>query len=229
MAQKRSKRIVVVSPHPDDETLGAGGTLLAMKRSGHRIYWLNFTNMDTKYGFDKAGVERRSREIAKARRSYRFDGYYDLALKPSGLKEYRLDAVISKVAQVFRKIRPEVVIMPFRFDAHTDHGVVFDAVSACTKSFRHPYVRTVLLMEIISETNFSSRGRQFAPNYFVDISSFINKKIMIMRGYKGELKAHPFPRSEKAIRALALLRGTQAGCRYAEAFMLAKHINRGAV
>ena len=38
-------KILVVSLHPDDETLGAGGTLLKMKKSGHQIFWLNVTDM----------------------------------------------------------------------------------------------------------------------------------------------------------------------------------------
>ena len=38
--------IVVVSPHPDDETLGAGGTLLRMKKEGHGVYWLNITDVE---------------------------------------------------------------------------------------------------------------------------------------------------------------------------------------
>jgi hypothetical protein len=46
-----------------------------------------------------------------------------------------------------------------------------------------------------------------------------------MKVYKSEIKKHPFPRSEKAIRSLAILRGSYAGHLYSEAFKLIKQIN----
>ena len=45
-----------------------------------------------------------------------------------------------------------------------------------------------------------------------------------MKIFKSEIGEHPFPRSEKNIRALAVLRGATCGCEYAESFMLLKEI-----
>jgi len=45
-----------------------------------------------------------------------------------------------------------------------------------------------------------------------------------MKVYKSEIKKHPFPRSEKNIRALATFRGSSSGCKFAESFMLLKEI-----
>ena len=82
-------------------------------------------------------------------------------------------------------------------------------------------------METLSETEFSPPMKQnsFIPNTFVDISKFINKKIQIMKIYESEFGKHPFPRSEKNIRALATFRGASSGCQYAESFMLLKEIS----
>ena len=33
----KNMKVMVVSPHPDDETLGAGGTLLRLKKEGHQV------------------------------------------------------------------------------------------------------------------------------------------------------------------------------------------------
>ena len=64
----------------------------------------------------------------------------------------------------------------------------------------------------------------FRPNLWIDISPYLEEKIEIMRLYKGEMEEHPFPRSEKNIRALATLRGATAGLDAAEAFISIKEI-----
>ena len=82
------------------------------------------------------------------------------------------------------------------------------------------------MIETLSETEFapSTKEDSFIPNVFVDISSFMNNKIKIMKIFKTEMGIHPFPRSEKNIKALATLRGATAGCKYAESFILLKEI-----
>ena len=224
MVEESKKKILVVSPHPDDETLGAGGTILKFKNQGHQVYWLNVTNMATRYGYPKDLIRNRAAEIKRVVNAYRFDGFFDLALNPSKLDGYPLSSVIEQVAGIFATIKPQVVILPFRNDLHSDHRVVFQAVLACTKVFRHPYIKKILMMEILSETYPSIGGDSFIPNYFVDIFGFLEKKIDIMNIYKTEIKAHPFPRSTESLKALATLRGAEAGCKYAEGFMLLRSV-----
>lgn len=82
-------------------------------------------------------------------------------------------------------------------------------------------------METLSETEFapSTKEDSFIPNMFVDVTDFIDSKIEIMNIYKNEIEPHPFPRSERIIRALATFRGATGGCEYAESFMILKEIN----
>lgn len=68
-------KLLVLSPHPDDETLGAGGTLLKYKAAGHGIFCLNFTDMKPEYGFSAQEVARRQGEIAEAGRLLGWDGF----------------------------------------------------------------------------------------------------------------------------------------------------------
>jgi LmbE family N-acetylglucosaminyl deacetylase len=81
-------------------------------------------------------------------------------------------------------------------------------------------------METLSETEFSLSTKEdsFVPNVFVDISEFMDKKIELMNIYESEIGKHPFPRSERNMRALATYRGAASGCDYAESFMLLKEI-----
>ena len=60
---------------------------------------------------------------------------------------------------------------------------------------------------------------------FVDISSFLDKKLEIMKIYSQELMKDPYPRSKSSIRAQARLRGSRIGVKYAEAFCILLDIN----
>jgi len=52
----------------------------------------------------------------------------------------------------------------------------------------------------------------------------MDRKLEIMKVFKSEIAKHPFPRSERNLKALATLRGATAGCEYAESFLLLKEI-----
>lgn len=79
-------------------------------------------------------------------------------------------------------------------------------------------------MDIISETDFANSDQGFVPNYFVDISDFLHKKLDIVKNYKREIQLSPFPRSLENIEAMARLRGVACGSIYAESFRLVKLI-----
>lgn len=214
--------VLVISPHPDDETLGAGGILLKLKSNGHKVYWLNVTNMKTEYGYTNERVKERNEEINKVKQAYSFDGFWNLEMEPAGMDKYETGNLVSQFKQIFEKVRPELLLLPYQYDVHSDHRVIFDTVYSCTKSFRAPYLKTVLSMEILSETDQAQRECGSAPNVFVDISPFIDKKIEIMKIYKSEIDTAPFPRNENAIRGLAAYRGATAYYEYSEAFYLIK-------
>ncbi len=84
------------------------------------------------------------------------------------------------------------------------------------------------MYECISETEFapSLPEKTFMPNYFVDISEYLQKKLEIMKIYDSELGDHPFPRSLRNLEALATFRGASIGVEYAEAFQLIKYIEK---
>jgi N-acetylglucosamine malate deacetylase 1 len=215
--------ILVVSPHPDDETLGAGGTLLKMKLLGHPIFWLNITNIALRYGWEQNKIDNRKLEIEKVIGAYGVDEFVNLDLEPVGLDKYPLSDVISRISEVFKKLQPETIIMPWKSDPHSDHKIVFNSVISASKTFRYPFIKKLIAMEILSETNFSETD-DFSPNYFVNITGYLEKKIQIMNNYKSEMGIHPFPRSEESIRSLAILRGSQASVEHAEAFRIIKLI-----
>ena len=219
--------VLVVAPHPDDETLGCGGTLLRHVSMGDEVHWLLVTAMDA-VRFAPARIEARRREIQAVSAAYRFASVIELGLPTARLDALPVDELVASIGKAVGAIKPDIVYLPFPGDAHTDHRTVFTAAIAATKWFRYPGVRRILACEIPSETDFglAPDALPFRPNVYVDISSWLQTKLNIMRMYAGEMAEHPFPRSEDGLRALATLRGSQSGCEAAEAFMLLKELVR---
>lgn len=220
------KKILVIAVHPDDETLGCGGTLLRSQKEGNEIYWLTLTGMHKSQGFSQDKIEERSKEIGKVEKLYSFKKSFHLGFPTAKLDEFSSGEIISAISKVFNEVKPEIIYLPFKGDVHSDHRIAFDAAYSCTKSFRYPSIKNIYMMETLSETEFapSIQADSFIPNVFVDISNFLEKKLDIMRVFRSELGVHPFPRSEKNIKALATIRGATAGVEYAESFMLLKEI-----
>ncbi len=220
------KRILVAAIHPDDETLGAGGTLLKLKKEGHEIFWLILTKMSERAGFSSLQIEARSQEIKKVASAYGFAGQYDLGLPPGGMDTVALGTLAQEVGRVLADCKPDTLLIPHKFDAHTDHNIGHKILSSALKTFRYPSVTDVLAMETLSETNFSTyhAGESFFPNTYFDVTPYLERKLEIMNFYASEVSTHPFPRSMEALRALAVIRGSEAGVPYAEAFYSIKRI-----
>ena len=219
-------KILVVSPHADDESLGCGGSILRHVKQGDSVHWLLATDMAKSSLYSVEQVEARNHEIEQVRRSYNFDSFNQLGFTPAALDTVGMGEVVAEFSKVIEAVRPEIVYSPFRNDAHTDHRVVFDAVVACTKSFRYPFVKRVLCYETISETEFGMKpeASPFKPNVYVDISEHLEEKLLILDIFDSEMGVFPFPRSRRAVEALANYRGSQSNCIGAEAFVLIKEI-----
>lgn len=215
-------KVLVVAVHPDDETLGCGGTLLKHKFNNDSINWLICTTVDENHQY----YNHREKEIEKVSKLYGFDEVYNLRLKTMRVDEYSATVLIQSISDVINKVKPDILYLPFKGDVHSDHRKIFEACFSCTKSFRYPFIKKVYMVETLSETEFapSTKEDYFVPNVFVDISDFFNDKIRIMKIYESEIGSHPFPRSLRNIESLATLRGATAGCEYAESFMLLKEI-----
>ncbi|MGB3947107.1 MAG: PIG-L family deacetylase [Bacteroidia bacterium] len=221
-------KIVVIAAHPDDEILGCGGTLLKHKKNGDEIHWIITTSVFEEHGFTKERVQSRDSEIEKVKNLMGFSMVHKLDYPTMTLDSSSTNKMIPKISALFIEIKPEIIYVMNRSDAHSDHRISFDAVIACTKSFRSPFIKKILMYECISETEFAPAlpEKSFIPNYFVDISKYLNEKLEIMKVYESEINEHPFPRSLRNIEALATYRGASVGVEYAEAFQLIKYIDK---
>jgi len=222
------KNIIIISAHPDDETLGAGGTILKHSNNGDKVYWLIVTNVFENQGFSKERVKSRQIEITKVEKMLGINKTFFLNYPTMTLSSSSLIKMVPEISAIFNEVEPEIIYCLNRSDAHSDHRVIFDAVMACTKSFRYPFIKQILMYECISETEFAPAlaEKVFLPNYFVDITDYIDEKLKIMEVFESEISEHPFPRSLENIKALAHFRGASVGVKYAESFQLLKYIDK---
>lgn len=220
-------KVLVLAVHPDDETLGCGGSILKHLKNGDKVYWLIATSISESTGFIKSTVEDRFNEINEVSLAYGFTAVYNLDLPTTKVDEYSMSTLVNKIAEIIKLVEPNIIYLPFYNDVHSDHRKIFEAAYSCTKSFRYPFIKKIYMMETLSETEFapSLSGMNFIPNTFVDITEQLEKKLQIMRIYKSEVMKFPLPRSIENITSLANLRGATAGVAAAESFMLLKEIS----
>ena len=220
------KKILVISVHPDDETIGCGGTLLKHKENGDELNWLIITMPKQEYGYSNSQVEAEEQQVKKVQEKYDFKNVFSLGFKPAGINYDIFSDLISAISDVMNKLMPEVVYMINRSDIHTDHQIAARAILSCTKSFRYPFIKKVLMYECLSETEIAPQFQEniFIPNVFCDITKYMDDKIDTLNIFQTELQESPLPRNEESVRALARYRGCSACVQYAEAFMLVRDI-----
>lgn len=213
--------VLVVAPHPDDETLGAGGILLRARAAGRPIHWLIVTGIAEADGWPAEKVARREREIDAVAAAFAFAGVHRLNFPAARLDTLAMGDLVAAIGAVARTVEPEILLLPHRGDAHSDHQVVHEAGIACAKWFRYPATRWTLVYETLSETDASLRAAEpFRPDLFVDIADHLEEKLRIAALFGDELRPFPFPRSVLALRAQAALRGAACGAEAAEACMV---------
>lgn len=214
-------RVLVVAPHPDDETLGCGGSLLRHKYEGDELYWCIVTTISKNLGWSQEAIKKRKNEIQLIGKKYNFTDVFNFKLPTTKIDTLPISQLVQNISDVYGKIEPEIIYMPFINDIHTDHQIIAKALQSTIKWFRHSYIKKVLMYETLSETeNNFFQEKSFKPNVFVDISQYLDEKVEAMKIYESEIGHFPFPRSEKNIRALATIRGSQSGFTAAEAFEL---------
>lgn len=182
------------------------------------------TKADTSIGFTEEFINKRESEINTVSKIYGFKEVFNLGFLTTMLHAVDFNQLLSAISLIINKVRPDIVYMNNRSDIHTDHQVDAKALISCTKSFRYPFIKKILMYECISETEIAPSLPEniFIPNVYSDITNFIDKKIDLMKIYVSEVHQPPMPRSLDNIKSLARYRGASSGVGYAEAFMLVR-------
>ncbi|MGH2896179.1 MAG: PIG-L deacetylase family protein [Solirubrobacteraceae bacterium] len=223
----------MIAAHPDDEVLGAGGTIARLANEGEEVYIAILGEGLTSRSGARASTGREQLTALKsdsARAAERL-GAADLFLYD--LPDNRFDTVplldvVKIVEGLVQKIAPHTIYTHHAGDLNIDHGVIHRAVMTATRPTGDGVVSTVYAFEVPSSTewSFGQVAPAFRPSVFVDIADTIDAKVQAMELYTSERRPFPHPRSPEALRALATVRGAAAGVHAAEAFELARTIIR---
>ena len=220
-------KVLAISSHPDDETLGCGGTLLKHRFSGDSIFWLITTRAAGKQWSDETRTQKED-EIRQVAEAYHMKKIFRLDFPAAGLDTLPLADLMEPIRNAISQVKPDIVYLVHKGDVHTDHIITHTAVMSVLKPFymNHLGVRRILSYETLSSTEAAPPRPDsvFLPNVFTDITQYIEKKIKLMELYKTETHSDPMPRGRGAIRALARYRGATIGIEHAEAFMLIREV-----
>lgn len=209
--------VLAIGAHPDDEVLGAGGTLAKHAAAGQEVHVLIVTEGTTAQYDDESIVEEKQDAVRECS-----DRLGAAGVHFGDLPDMRLDAVDhvdvnAVVEDVIADVSPDVVYTHGHEDVNRDHVAVAESTMVATRPGSG--VERVLAYETPSGTEWAA-GDRFAPTVYVDVTDHLETKIEGFAAYDMERREYPHPRSERAIRARASTRGTEAGFEAAEAFEL---------
>jgi LmbE family N-acetylglucosaminyl deacetylase len=223
---KHKKRVLVVAPHPDDETLGVGGTIAKYSAQGDEVFVLMVSGHLPPIYSRKAYEET----VSEAYSAFSVLGVKKsefLEIPATMIGDQPLHEVNGRISKVVNDFNPHIVLCPYP-DRHIDHRLVFDSVMVATRPVGvGKDIKIVAAYETLSETHWNAPHIEpnFTPNWVVDISDHISEKLNALECYKSQISEFPGPRSIEAVEALAKFRGTQAGFGYGEGLHIVRMIS----
>jgi LmbE family N-acetylglucosaminyl deacetylase len=192
-----NKRIMTVLAHPDDETLGCGGTLNRFSKQNVCCLF---------------AVKRITEQCQSALRTLNIQNCLFGDFSDNELDKYPLLEICKFVEFNIGKFNPDVVITHTDGCRNQDHRILVHAVDIATRPLKNHI--QLLSCEIPSSTT------GFNPNYYVELSpDNILKKMKAVEEYVTELRKC---RSPEVISALARVRGAESGFDYAEGFQVVR-------
>lgn len=218
-------KTLVIAPHPDDEILGAGGTIARLTEAGHDVR-VAIVTMGKPPAFSAESSAIAKAETKKAHDFLRVSKTYWLDLPAAALSEVSNVELNSSIDKVVKNVAPQTVLAPFFGDMHVDHQLVFRSIMVASRPHQANYPQNVMAYETLSETNWNAPyvTPPFVPNVFIDISDHIEKKLAAMEMYQSQLRNAPHERSIASLKSLSTMRGATVHLNAAEAFVLMRQV-----
>ena len=177
------KRVLVVAPHPDDETIGCGGSLALHTQVGDPVKVVFLTNGAKGDSSGKIAkevyVELREDEAGKACAclgvtDLEFWSYEDRALAGSR-------GVLRRMVDLLEDFQPELVYAPSPLEFHPDHRAACFLLCDAIRSIQFGF-----------EIAFYEIGQPLRINLLVDITDVLDRRVRAMEAYESQLKERPY-------------------------------------
>lgn len=225
------KSILVVAAHPDDEALGCGGTIARLSQEGAAVHVAFLADGVTSRAHvaatDQGGLQARRAAAGMACeilgvRSLTFGDFPD-----NRCDTVPLLSLVQPIEGLIAKFRPDTLFTHHAGDVNVDHRLVYQAAVTACRPQPGSTIKTFLSFEVPSSTEWQPPGSApvFAPDWFVDISESLSRKLAALDAYSAEMRAWPHPRSRQGVEHLARWRGATVGVDAAEAFVLGRRIS----
>jgi len=198
-------RVLILGPHTDDGEWGAGASISHWVRQGHQVWYVAFSAAEESVSKEFSSDILRT-EIISASDAL---GIPQENLRVLGFKVRHFprdrQEILEEMIRLRHQIEPTLVVLPSTFDTHQDHKIINE------EGFR-AFKRCSILGYEIPWNN-----RKIDLTYFQEVDEKdIDSKIRAIASYKSQLHRNPY--FEEFIRSLAVQRGFQVNCRYAEAY-----------
>ena len=209
------KNILILAPHADDEVLGCGATIAKHAANNDTVFIAIMTNASVGAPelYSQQAVEYTRNEALTAHKILGVHETFFFDFPAPRLETSASYQISNAIHEVLTAKQIEVLYLPFRGDAHKDHAVVFNAGLVAARPINGCTVKEIYAYETLSETEWPAPfgDDNFLPNYFINVSGFIEMKLKAMECFKSQLKTAPHPRSIEIIRSLSILRGSTVG------------------
>lgn len=225
----KEQRLLVVAPHADDETAGAGGLMARVKDAGGKVYVMVLSTGELDHFDGRRGTTHgsvRARELAAAMKVLEVDDFEIVMensaqhLKLDTLPRMELTNIIERKARLCTEnVDPTMIVLPAP-SYNQDHEALYKAgITACRPHLpAHKSFQRFVLVADAPQLAWSVPPF-FRPNYYADISGpFLKKKIRAYECHASQLRPSPSPASVEALRRLAAMRGAEISVTAAEAF-----------
>ena len=213
-----------VVAHPDDEILGAGGTIIKLVESGHKVS-ICFMSGSVEARAGRPSLNRLESNIEKMKSYMGIDIIIKGDFENISFNTSSHLKLVQFIEKAILETKSDIIFTHHPCDLNNDHYHTSIACQAASKLSQRrndvTQLKELLFMEVLSATDWGLNPsvKQFTPNLFIEIEEKrLIKKIKALDIYDGVMRDYPHPRSEESIRGLATYRGSQSGSIYAEAF-----------
>ncbi len=218
----KDKKVLIISPHPDDEVIGCGGLIAKCKELNTEVKVVYMcTGESRQLVSGNTNSESRVNEIDEVS-SYGnfkyqiiFENKYFVELDSISQKK-----IVDPIEDIIEEFKPSIILIPHGESYNQDHRATFTACITALRptpaNLRH-FVDTVLVYE---EPYVWTIKDIFKPNIYLNTEGIEDEKVKLMMLHKSQDRPFPFARSGENLIARMKIRGSEVGLKSAEAYTM---------